>query len=71
MDATGVDVHVLSATPQTYLYSMGLAGASAIQNDQIAKLVKQAPDRFMGIGTLPLLRRRGGGVRAAAASSRR
>ena len=54
MDATGVDVHVLSATPQTYLYGMGLA-ASAIQNDQIAKLVKQAPDRFIGIGTLPLL----------------
>jgi aminocarboxymuconate-semialdehyde decarboxylase len=54
MDATGVDVHVLSATPQTYLYGMGLA-ASAIQNDQIARLVKQAPDRFIGIGTLPLL----------------
>ncbi len=53
MDATGVDVHVLSATPQTYLYKLGVP-AAAIQNDQIAKLVKQQPERFMGIGTLPM-----------------
>lgn len=53
MDAAGVDVHVLSATPQTYLYGLG-APAAAIQNDQIAKQVKQMPDRFMGIGTLPM-----------------
>jgi aminocarboxymuconate-semialdehyde decarboxylase len=53
MDATGVDVHVLSATPQTYLYKLGTP-AAAIQNDQIAKLVKQQPERFMGIGTLPM-----------------
>jgi aminocarboxymuconate-semialdehyde decarboxylase len=53
MDATGVDVHVLSATPQTYLYKLGTL-AAAIQNDQLAKLVKQEPDRFMGIGTLPM-----------------
>jgi aminocarboxymuconate-semialdehyde decarboxylase len=57
MDATGVDVHVLSATPQTYLYglepALGIV-TSAIQNDQMAKLVKQQPDRFMAIGTLPM-----------------
>jgi aminocarboxymuconate-semialdehyde decarboxylase len=53
MDASGVDVHVLSATPQTYLYGLGTP-AAAIQNDQIAKLVKEMPDRFMGIGTLPM-----------------
>ncbi|MBV9347507.1 MAG: amidohydrolase family protein [Pseudolabrys sp.] len=53
MDETGVDVHVLSATPQTYLYGLGLP-AAVIQNDQIAKLVKAKPDRFMGIGTLPM-----------------
>jgi aminocarboxymuconate-semialdehyde decarboxylase len=53
MDAAGVGVHVLSATPQTYLYGLG-APAAAIQNNQIAKLVKQMPDRFMGIGTLPM-----------------
>jgi aminocarboxymuconate-semialdehyde decarboxylase len=53
----GVDVQVLSATPQTYLYnqdaSLGAATA-AIQNDQIAKLVKQNHQRFMGIATLPM-----------------
>lgn len=57
MDATGVDVHVLSATPQTYLYGLEPAlgvVTSAIQNDQMAKLVKQQPDRFMAIGTLPM-----------------
>jgi aminocarboxymuconate-semialdehyde decarboxylase len=57
MDATGVDVHVLSATPQTYLYGLGeelSATTAAIQNDQIAKHVKDYPARFMGIGTLPM-----------------
>lgn len=57
MDATTVDVHVLSATPQTWLYgqeaSVG-AAAAAIQNEGIARLVKQKPDRFVGIATLPM-----------------
>src|SRR5688572_3026319 len=41
MDAAEVDVHVLSATPQTYLYDKDASLAvatSALQNDQIAKL---------------------------------
>jgi aminocarboxymuconate-semialdehyde decarboxylase len=50
-------VQVLSAAPQTYLYdhdaSLGAACAS-LQNDEIAKLVKAHPDRFLGIATLPL-----------------
>jgi len=57
MDATGVDVHVLSATPQSYLYGLEPAlgvVTSTIQNNQMAKLVKQQPDRFMAIGTLPM-----------------
>ena len=57
MNAAGVDVHVLSATPQTYLYGLEPAlGAvtSAIQNDQIAKHVAAHPDRFWGIATLPM-----------------
>jgi aminocarboxymuconate-semialdehyde decarboxylase len=57
MDATGVDVHVLSVTPQTYLYNQEPALAAvlaAIQNDQLAKHVAAHPDRFMGIATLPL-----------------
>lgn len=57
MDAMDVDVQVLSATPQTYLYnqdaSLG-AVTSAIQNDQIAKLVKENPQCFRGIATLPM-----------------
>ena len=57
MDATYVDVHVLSATPQTYLYSLEPARAvvtSAIQNDQMAKHVAAHPDRFAAIATLPM-----------------
>jgi aminocarboxymuconate-semialdehyde decarboxylase len=57
MDAAGVDVHVLSATPQTYLYNQGeelSATLAAIQNDQMAKHIAAHPDRFMGIATLPM-----------------
>lgn len=57
MNAAEVDVQVLSATPQTYLYDQDPAltvATSALQNDQIAKLVKAHPDRFMGIATLPM-----------------
>ncbi len=57
MDAAEVDVHVLSATPQTYLYDQdaSLAAACAsLQNDQIAKLAAAHPDRFLGIATLPM-----------------
>jgi aminocarboxymuconate-semialdehyde decarboxylase len=57
MDDTGVDVHVLSATPQTYLYNLGdelSATVAAIQNDQMAKHIAAHPTRFMGIATLPM-----------------
>jgi aminocarboxymuconate-semialdehyde decarboxylase len=57
MAAAEVDVHVLSATPQTYLYDQDPAmtvATSVLQNDQIAKLVKAHPDRFTGIATLPM-----------------
>jgi len=57
MDAAEVNVQVLSATPQTYLYDQDAAltaATSALQNDQIARLVKAHPDRFMGIATLPM-----------------
>ena len=57
MRAAEVDVQVLSATPQTYLYEQeaSLAAAcAALQNDQIAKLAKADPDRFLGIATLPM-----------------
>jgi aminocarboxymuconate-semialdehyde decarboxylase len=57
MDAADVDVHVLSATPQTYLYNQGdelSATLAAIQNDQMAKHIAAHPTRFMGIATLPM-----------------
>src|SRR5438270_1635036 len=52
-----VDVQILSASPQTYLYGEEpalTAACAAIQNDQIAKLVAARPDRFLGIATLPM-----------------
>jgi aminocarboxymuconate-semialdehyde decarboxylase len=57
MKASDVDMQVLSATPQTYFYEQEAGAAAAcatIQNDQIAKLVKAHPDRFLGIATLPM-----------------
>jgi aminocarboxymuconate-semialdehyde decarboxylase len=57
MKASEVDMQVLSATPQTYFYEQEpavAAACAAIQNDQIAKLVKAHPDKFMGIATLPM-----------------
>ena len=57
MAAAEVEVHLLSATPQTYYYDQepALAAAcAALQNDQIAKLVKEHPERFIGVATLPI-----------------
>jgi len=57
MAAAEVDVHVLSAAPQTWLYGQEAAvgvAAAIIQNDEIARLVKEHPERFAGIATLPM-----------------
>jgi aminocarboxymuconate-semialdehyde decarboxylase len=57
MDAAGVDEHLLSATPQTYYSDQDASAAAAlaaIQNEQIARHVKDHPSRFMGIATLPM-----------------
>jgi aminocarboxymuconate-semialdehyde decarboxylase len=57
MDAAEVDMHVLSVSPQTWLYGQEAAvgaSAAAIQNDEIARLVREHPDRFAGIATLPM-----------------
>ena len=57
MDAAGIDVQVVSNTPQTFLYNqeVGLTAAlAALQNDQIAKAVTAHPDRLLGIATLPM-----------------
>jgi aminocarboxymuconate-semialdehyde decarboxylase len=57
MDTAEVDMQVLSNTPQTFLYNLDgavTADSARIQNDQIAKLVSERPDRFMGMATLPM-----------------
>ncbi len=57
MDAAEVDVHLLSVAPQTWLYGQEAAvgvAAATIQNDEIARLVKEHPERFSGIATLPM-----------------
>jgi aminocarboxymuconate-semialdehyde decarboxylase len=57
MDAAGIDVQVISNTPQTFLYNeeRALAAAlSALQNDQIAKAIAGDPSRLVGIATLPM-----------------
>ena len=57
MKASDVDMQVLSNTPQTFLYNQdaGLTAAACIvQNDQIAKHVRDYPRSFYGIATLPM-----------------
>ena len=57
MRTTGIDIQVLSATPQTYLYNQEAAltcATAALQNDQIAAVIAKHPGRFLGIATLPM-----------------
>jgi aminocarboxymuconate-semialdehyde decarboxylase len=57
MDAAEVDMHVLSVAPQTWAYDQEAACAAAIatiQNDEIARLAREYPDRFAGIAALPM-----------------
>ena len=57
MDAAGIDVQVVSNTPQTFLYNQDAAltaTLASLQNDQIAKAVAAHPGRLIGIATLPM-----------------
>jgi aminocarboxymuconate-semialdehyde decarboxylase len=57
MAASKVDVQVLSVCPQTFVYAQPPAVAATfarVQNEQLAKLAKARPDRFLGIATLPM-----------------
>jgi hypothetical protein len=57
MQKAKFDRQVLSVLPQTVAYEEEPAVAlaiSQIQNDDIAALVKRHPDRFLGVGTVPL-----------------
>lgn len=57
MNNEGVDIQVLSPIPVTFSYWAKPEQAeemAKIQNDFIAKTVKENPDRFIGLGTVPL-----------------
>lgn len=57
LDFAGIDLQVLSNCPQTFLYEQEAAltaALCAVQNEAIADLVCKRPDRFLGIGTLPM-----------------
>jgi aminocarboxymuconate-semialdehyde decarboxylase len=57
MDAMGIDIQVLSPTPQQYYYwaepELG-ARLARIQNENVAEIAGASPERFLGIATLPL-----------------
>jgi aminocarboxymuconate-semialdehyde decarboxylase len=57
MDKAKFDMQVVSVLPQTLAYGQEPSVAlvmSQVQNDQIAALVKSYPDKFVGLGTVPL-----------------
>ncbi|MGH7539750.1 MAG: amidohydrolase family protein, partial [Gemmatimonadota bacterium] len=57
MDAMGVDVQAISVAPPQYYYwvppEVG-SRVSAMVNDRLFDIVQRHPDRFVGLGTLPL-----------------
>jgi aminocarboxymuconate-semialdehyde decarboxylase len=57
MDAMGVDVQALSVSPYHLFYWVtGETGTAAFRavNDDLADLVQTHPDRFVGLGAIPL-----------------
>lgn len=57
MDEEGIDVQVLSPIPVTFAYwadAEKCLELSKAQNDFIASVVAEYPDRFVGLGTVPL-----------------
>ena len=57
MDSAGVDMHLLCNIPHTFLYEEDAAltaTTSALLNDSIAALVRQHPERFRGLATVPM-----------------
>ena len=57
MDLMGIDIQAISPAPRQTYYGadpeLGLA-VSRVQNDEIAAIVAKYPDRFTGLGTIPL-----------------
>lgn len=57
MDAMGVDIQLVSPSPTQYCYWVDREIAPSIvnaQNDDIAKLCAEVPDRFLGLGTVAM-----------------
>jgi aminocarboxymuconate-semialdehyde decarboxylase len=57
MAASQVDTQVLSVCPQTFLYAQPpelTAAFARIQNEELARVVKAHPDRFLAIATVPM-----------------
>ena len=57
MDARRVDIHMVSISPTLYWYSVDPEAACSfarISNDDLAEMIAGAPDRFIGLGYLPL-----------------
>jgi len=57
MDGMAIDIQALSPAPLQYYYALepdlGLTSARII-NDHIAEIVDAHPDRFVGLGTVPM-----------------
>ena len=57
MDADGIDIQAISPSPGHYNYHLPaevVRDTSRVVNDHIAEIVAGNPDRFVGMGTLPL-----------------
>lgn len=57
MDRMGIAIQAISPGPnQFYYWTDGELGArlARMQNDRVAEIVRSRPDRFVGMGTLPL-----------------
>ncbi|MFC2040229.1 amidohydrolase family protein [Chloroflexota bacterium] len=57
MDATGVDIQILSPIPTVVYYYLEVEDClwfSRQQNDGISQVVKENPGRFLGLATVPL-----------------
>jgi aminocarboxymuconate-semialdehyde decarboxylase len=57
MDAEGIAIQVLSPIPVTFAYrfsAQAVLELAQLQNDEIANVTSVAPERFIGLGTVPL-----------------